>query len=59
MVNNWKLSWDHISPALKYNTKHSDKTLKKKKKIKNIYQKLNTKMQNQQLKSREVFVKFT
>ena len=28
MVNNWALSWDRISPALK----HSDKTFKKKKK---------------------------
>ena len=33
MVNNWKLSWDHVSPALKYKTKHSDKALKKKLKI--------------------------
>ena len=33
MVNNWKLSWDHVSPALKHKTKHSDKALKKQLKI--------------------------
>ena len=29
MVNNWKLSWDRISPALKHKTKHLDETFKK------------------------------
>ena len=32
MVNNWALSWDRISPALK----HSDQKKKKKKKSKNV-----------------------
>ena len=34
MVNNWKLSWNGISKALKHKTKHSDKTFKKKTKKK-------------------------
>ena len=33
MINNWKLSWDRISPALK----HSDQILKKKTLSKNVY----------------------
>ena len=34
MVNYWMLSWDRILPALKHKTKHSDKTFKKRNKIK-------------------------
>ena len=29
MVNNWKLSWDCVSPALKHKTKQSGKTKKR------------------------------
>ena len=32
MINNWMLSWDHISPALE----HSDQTFKKKTLSKNV-----------------------
>ena len=36
MVNNWKLSWNRLSPALKHKTKHSDKLSKKEESLSKI-----------------------